>query len=104
MLLKECVAVFIELYRNSVTVSCVGSDFLSDWTLYTDRTPQNPQRWLLHWNTMLDQIRLLAVIDRNCNTFFSFRVAGQLTTIRPNIPILQLMGVPPPGVVPMLLS
>ncbi len=31
---KECVAVFIELYKNTVTVSCVGSDFLSDWRLY----------------------------------------------------------------------
>ena len=32
---KECVAVFIELYRKTVTVSCVGSDFISDWTLST---------------------------------------------------------------------
>ena len=31
--------VFIELYRNIVTVSCVGFDFLSDWKLYT----ANPQ-------------------------------------------------------------
>ena len=28
--LKECVAVFIELFRNTVTVSCVGSDSLSE--------------------------------------------------------------------------
>ncbi len=34
---KECVAVFIDLYRNTVTVSCVGSYFLSDWTLRADR-------------------------------------------------------------------
>ena len=33
--IKECVAVFIELYKNTVAVLCVGSDFLSDWTLYT---------------------------------------------------------------------
>ena len=32
---KECVAVLIELYKNSVSVSCVGSHFSSDWALYT---------------------------------------------------------------------
>ena len=52
---EECVAVLIELYKKNVTVSCVGSDLLSEWSLY--------------WNTMLDQIRLWADIDRNCNTF-----------------------------------
>ena len=28
---KECVAVLIELYKKNVTVSCVGSDLLSEW-------------------------------------------------------------------------
>ncbi len=32
---KECVAVLIELYKNTVSVSCIGSHFLSDWALYT---------------------------------------------------------------------
>ena len=27
---KECVAVLIELYKNDVSFSCVGSHFLSD--------------------------------------------------------------------------
>ena len=39
------------VYKKNGAVSCVGSD-------------------LLYWNTMLDQIRLWADIDRNCNTFF----------------------------------
>ncbi len=30
VIVKECVAVFIELYRNTVTVSCVGYNLLSD--------------------------------------------------------------------------
>ena len=32
---EECVAVLIELYKNDVSVSCVGSHFLSDWALFT---------------------------------------------------------------------
>ncbi len=32
--------------------------------------PQNPEWWWVYWNTMLDQIRLWADIDRNCDTFF----------------------------------
>ncbi len=33
--MEECVAILIELYTKSVSVSCVGSHFLSDWALYT---------------------------------------------------------------------
>ncbi len=40
---KECVAVLIELYKNNVSVLCVGSHFLSDWALYT----VNPQPLLI---------------------------------------------------------
>ena len=29
--MKECVAVLIGLYKINVTVSCVGSDLLSEW-------------------------------------------------------------------------
>ena len=32
--LKEWVTVLIEVYKDNVTVSCVGCDFLSDWSLY----------------------------------------------------------------------
>ncbi len=32
---KECVAVLIELYKKNVTVSCVGSDLVSEWALST---------------------------------------------------------------------
>ena len=39
-LYRECVAVFIELYKKTVTVPCFGSDFLSDWTLYTAIEPR----------------------------------------------------------------
>ena len=67
---KECAAVLIELYKKSVTVSCVGSDLLSEIGKW--HTPQNPEWWWLYWNTMLDQIRLWADIDRNCNTFFFY--------------------------------
>ena len=84
---KEYVAVLIELYKNTVSVSCVGSHFLSDWALYT----VNPQpllfspllysinRWHTPWHTVrmlwcydihLDWIWSWADIDRNCNTFF----------------------------------
>ncbi len=38
---KECVAVLIEFYKKNVTVSCAGSDLLSEWAL----TPQNPEWW-----------------------------------------------------------
>ncbi len=34
--LKECVAVLIELYKKNVTVSCVGSDLLSELTYTTE--------------------------------------------------------------------
>ncbi len=67
---KEYVAVLIELYKKNV--SCVGSDLLSEWPLSTANsdTPQYPEwRWL-YWNNMLDQIRLWADINRNCNIFF----------------------------------
>ena len=33
-ILKECVAVLTMLYKKNGAVSCVGSDFLSDWALY----------------------------------------------------------------------
>ncbi len=32
---KKCVAVLIELYKKTVTVSCDGSDLLSEWALST---------------------------------------------------------------------
>ena len=32
---KECFAVLIELYKKNVTVSCVGSDLLSEMALST---------------------------------------------------------------------
>ena len=32
---KESVAIFIELYKNNVAVSCVGPDYLLLWALYT---------------------------------------------------------------------
>ena len=32
---KECVAVLTMLYKKNGAVSGVGSDFLSDWTLYS---------------------------------------------------------------------
>ena len=33
-------------------------------------TCQSAQSWLLYWNTLSEQIRLWADVDRNCNTFF----------------------------------
>ena len=33
---QECVAVLIELYKKNVTVSCVGSDLLSELTYTTE--------------------------------------------------------------------
>ncbi len=35
MVQEEYVAVLIELYKKNVTVSCVGSDLLSEWALST---------------------------------------------------------------------
>ena len=35
---QECVAVWTMLYNKNAAVSCVGSDFLSDWALYLART------------------------------------------------------------------
>ena len=32
---KECVAVLTVLYKKNGAVICVGSDFISDWVLYS---------------------------------------------------------------------
>ena len=68
-----------------VTFSCVhgvGSDLHTpqkpEWLTASSSLQRWPvldavsQWWLLYWNTMLDQLRLWADIDRNCNTFFMF--------------------------------
>ena len=35
---QKCVAVLTMLYEKNGAVSCVGSDFISDWVLYLART------------------------------------------------------------------
>ena len=55
---KESVALFIELYKNNVAVSCVGSDFLLYWVLYTNSTRLIVIQFAQNKN---DYIRLLIV-------------------------------------------
>ena len=75
------VAVLIGLYKKNCPVSCVRFDFS-----------------LISWDTLLDQIILWALIDRNCNTFFtnkpSFKNLYVLFFIKQNVkrfPILLIL-------------
>ena len=59
---------FSQCMRDSVQIICPYCSLMheiGEW-----HTPHSPQWWSLYRNTILDQIRLWAVIDRNCNTFF----------------------------------
>ena len=46
---KECVALVIELYKNNIQESCVGSDLLTDWACGVVMVPILLAIPIQHW-------------------------------------------------------